>query len=267
MSEKTEQAIERQLAKKERFEFVLTINDNIICQRYFHINGFKPKSLYSQELKETFNYCVSLIKRDLRNKSAIFLKMTVPQIFESKEQMDEWVKHPSWELEVPSFIVLKDSDEVYVWDGEKVDLYDGFFNRSEFLVEDDDETNAKNDLKLAFLDNGKEIISQVWDGNVYPRFVRNNIDLSNQKNRYDGNSICESILIKAMIDGQKDLIPQIVKELCVCCSYEEGYDYTTRVNYGGKTYGFSPNSDWTKYVNSLESFYRKKTEDYRKTLY
>lgn len=266
MSEKSMQVLDRQVAKKERFEFVLTINDNIICQRYFHINGFKPKSLYSQELKEVFNYCVSLIKRDLRNKSYVFLKMTAPQIFDSKEQMEEWIKCPKWAIDVPSFIALRDSDDVYVWDGEKVELYDRFFNRSEYLVSDE-EKNVKNELKLTFLDNGKEIISQVWDGNVYPRFVRNNIDLSNQKNRYDGNSTYESLLIKAMIEGQKDLIPQIAKELCVCCSCDESYGYITRVNYGEKTYGLSSNSDWTKYINSLESFYRKKTESYRKTLY
>ena len=32
---------------KERFQFMLSINDNIICQRYFRINGFNAESLES----------------------------------------------------------------------------------------------------------------------------------------------------------------------------------------------------------------------------
>ena len=30
---------------KERFEFELTVGNNIICQRYFRINNFNPTSL------------------------------------------------------------------------------------------------------------------------------------------------------------------------------------------------------------------------------
>lgn len=39
--------------RQERFQFVLSVNDNIICQRYFKINGFNEDSLNSLELKET----------------------------------------------------------------------------------------------------------------------------------------------------------------------------------------------------------------------
>ena len=34
------------------FEFILKINGNIICQRYFPINNFNPDVLDSMELKE-----------------------------------------------------------------------------------------------------------------------------------------------------------------------------------------------------------------------
>lgn len=38
--------------KEERFEFVLYINNNIICQRFFHIFDFNEDSIKSLEIKE-----------------------------------------------------------------------------------------------------------------------------------------------------------------------------------------------------------------------
>ena len=38
--------------EEQRFEFVLYINNNIICQRYFHIFDFNEESIKSLELKE-----------------------------------------------------------------------------------------------------------------------------------------------------------------------------------------------------------------------
>ena len=70
MIEKTEKTVNelQSAAKKERFEFVLTINGNIVCQRYFRINGFENDSLRSMELVEGIDKCVPLIDRDLKAK-------------------------------------------------------------------------------------------------------------------------------------------------------------------------------------------------------
>lgn len=43
---------------EQRFEFVLYINKNIICQRYFSIKDFNEKVLKSLELKELMDYLV-----------------------------------------------------------------------------------------------------------------------------------------------------------------------------------------------------------------
>jgi hypothetical protein len=69
--------------EQERFEFVLYINDNIICQRYFPINNFNPKSIKSYELKELMdNICgmnndqfgsMGIIPNNLKNKTIEFL--------------------------------------------------------------------------------------------------------------------------------------------------------------------------------------------------
>ena len=64
MTEKTTN--ENSLLKKEQFEFILTINGNIICQRYFRINGFKREAYRSVELVEAIDKCVDLINADLK---------------------------------------------------------------------------------------------------------------------------------------------------------------------------------------------------------
>ena len=51
-------------SKREQFEFILTINGNIICQRYFRINGFKREAYSSLDLIETIDHCVYLIDQD-----------------------------------------------------------------------------------------------------------------------------------------------------------------------------------------------------------
>lgn len=38
--------------EEQRFEFVLYINNNIICQRYFHIFDFNEDAIHSLEVKE-----------------------------------------------------------------------------------------------------------------------------------------------------------------------------------------------------------------------
>ena len=57
----------------KKFEFVLYINENIICQRYFSIRRYNQKVLKSLELIECVNSCVSLIEDDLKNKSYDYL--------------------------------------------------------------------------------------------------------------------------------------------------------------------------------------------------
>ena len=40
---------------RERFQFILQINENIICQRFFKINGFTYESLESEEFKNVMD--------------------------------------------------------------------------------------------------------------------------------------------------------------------------------------------------------------------
>lgn len=266
MTEKT--VNETQNLKKERFEFVLTVNGNIICQRYFRINGFRNESLSSMELVETIDSCVSMISDNLKTKSEIYHFNAAPQVFNDTDEMNAWLgKH---NLPVPSYIVLRDSDETYVWDSEQATKYDGFFNKADFISNNDNECV----LKFTFIDNGvnyaeheehKEVCSKIWDGSVYPRFVRTNIDLSNLRNKYDGGDVYapfESAMIKLFNEGQSDLIPMIVKEICKCCSNSTKGYYTTNDTYGNTKYNFDIDNHNYKYFKGLEKFYKDKTDKY-----
>ncbi len=57
----------------KKFEFILYINGNIICQRFFSVKKYNPKVIRSLELVECLNYVVSLIENDLKLKSMDYL--------------------------------------------------------------------------------------------------------------------------------------------------------------------------------------------------
>lgn len=57
----------------KKFEFILRINGNIICQRYFAVKNFNPKSVYSLNLIECVNDCVEIVQGQLKKKSLEYL--------------------------------------------------------------------------------------------------------------------------------------------------------------------------------------------------
>jgi hypothetical protein len=55
----------KKFEEKEKFEFVLSINDNIICQRFFTVKNHNPNTINSIELYETVHYIKEIINRKL----------------------------------------------------------------------------------------------------------------------------------------------------------------------------------------------------------
>ena len=74
---------------KERFEFKLTVGENIICQRYFKINNFNPLSLSSIELADIMRHLAVMVDNDLKDKSQVYLDIMAPQIFHTEQEMNE----------------------------------------------------------------------------------------------------------------------------------------------------------------------------------
>lgn len=269
MAEKTN--LENSLAKLERFEFVLTVNGNIVCQRYFRISGFKERSLGSVQLTDAVEECVKLINEDLKEKSNIYNWYTAPQVFQNKEELDAWVEkynrgESKIKLEVPTVIVLRDSDETFVWCGDHVRPHRSF-NKSEYVG---DNTDGPCILKFSFLCDKKEVRSISWDiSRLYPRFVRSNIDLSNSKNRYDVEGLyapLEKFIIDRFNASRKDIISTLVYTICNACSKENVNEYDSVVNYGGKEYNLNIAGAKSKYMKDVYAYYSKKTKDYFSTL-
>lgn len=65
--------VERSKTFIEPYEFLLKINDNIIVQRFFAVNKFNPIACHSLELKYVADYCVDIIKEEMKNKTLDFM--------------------------------------------------------------------------------------------------------------------------------------------------------------------------------------------------
>lgn len=109
-------------------------------------------------------------------------------------------------------------------------------------------------FKFVVYDNGKEVISKIWDGRYYPSYVRKNVDLTNRQIKivkddhtkiYDKEAFFAShgsqlsgdlYVLRAMISDKENLVPIIQKCIYEVCSsfdgfYEKSSDYHTVVEY------------------------------------
>ena len=250
----------------ERFQFVLSMNDFIICQRYFKIGGFKDRSVESTDLLAAGNKCVEMIKDDLKWKTATYMKYSAPLIYASKEEMDNSLAKQEKKAIDPEFILIRDTEEMFVWDGETLTPYEGRFNKSDYLTKDEDTLP----LKFEFLVDNRPVYSELIDMSPYPRFVRNNIDLSNKKiyyrsresmSGYDYNMLC------LITKDRNDIIFPIICELANVCSFRDSDDYRTVltdnvgmvwVNQEKNAYTTDISRQNHKYLRKVENEYYKK---------
>lgn len=220
---------------KERFEFVLTTGGNIICQRYFRINNFNPKSLKSYELTSAIRHCAAVIDNDLKDKTAIYLERFAPKTFNSIAELEKYLSNEkNWDnFILGEGIVIrgnKKNDYFYAGNG-KYKEFDGKFDDGE-ITENDPELN-KTVYKFTFKVDGEECCTVQWDG-YYPKFVRDKIDLSNKRGKFDEEDIdrlsFEQYLLYKMVEGKSDLVYGLIKSICYACSYQNDEDYTTTVD-------------------------------------
>ena len=221
---------------KERFEFELTVGNNIICQRYFRINNFNPTSLRSYELTDAVRKCVSVIDRDLKDKTHTYLEIYAPKVFNTVEEMEAFIADPSnaYRLTMGEGLVVRGNtktDYVYTKNGKVRELG--------YKFDDGELTEApvaenKVTYKFAFKVDGREACTVVWDG-YYPKFVRDKIDLSNKRGKFDKDELdrlsFEQYLLYKMVQDKSDLVYGLIKNICQACSFDESKDsYTTNPN-------------------------------------
>ena len=95
-------------------------------------------------------------------------------------------------------------------------------------------TDNKVTYKFAFKVDGREACAVVWDG-YYPKFVRDKIDLSNKRGKFDEDEIdrlsFEQYLLYKMVQDKSDLVYGLIKNICQACSFDESKgSYTTKPN-------------------------------------
>lgn len=73
----------------KKFEFILRINSNIICQRFFAVKNFNPKVSGSVDIIECLNECVEMVQKQLKLKSLEYLwSQYNPYEKQSEEQVN-----------------------------------------------------------------------------------------------------------------------------------------------------------------------------------
>ena len=221
---------------KERFEFELTVGNNIICQRYFRINNFNPTSLRSYELTDAVRRCVATIDRDLKDKTHAYLEIYSPRVFSSVDEMASFVKNPENKrlLTLGEGLVVrgnKTTDYVYTDNGDCYAELGYKFDDGE--LSDSPVEDNKVEYKFAFKVDGREVCTVIWDG-YYPKFVRDKIDLSNKRGKFETEDLTrlsfEQYLLHKMVSGKSDLVYGLIKNICQVCSFSDNKDYTTDVN-------------------------------------
>ena len=127
---------------------------------------------------------------------------------------------------------LKSKSRVYTW---------RYFN-PQFPEENEEFTNPLIEpwactFKLVISDNKRDVITKIWDGYAYPKFVREKVDLSNKNVKvtnkdgrtyvYDKETFFkenadrlsfEHEVLKGMIIDRQDVLSQITKKICEACS-------------------------------------------------
>ena len=233
---------EQALAFKERFEFRLTVGDDIICQRYFRIGNFNPTSLRSSELTDTIRGCAEIIDNDLKSKSLIYLEIFAPRIFKDMEEFEKYIeteRNRNSLVRGEGIVIRTVKDHDFAWNGvDKLVPLDFKFEDGEFsepLTSEDYVT-----YKFAFLDYGREVCSTTWVG-AYPRFVRNSIDLSNKRGKLDPDDVYrvgfEQYILYKLVEGRSDLVWKLVKDICYTCSDSDDAAYTVLNEYKDETTG------------------------------
>ena len=116
-----------------------------------------------------------------------------------------------------------------------------YINYNENVTNDYGELERPNDgefiFKFSFLIDDKAVFEKIWDGNVYPKFVRNGVDLTNNYAQYDNKDTSSlsfsAAIIRYMQNGKTNLISDFIRRICetLSNSFSEKYSYTKQMKY------------------------------------
>ena len=142
----------------------------------------------------------------------------------------------------PLLSLLTDSNVVG-----KIEIPDGKIINKEYINYGQNTLNEYGDMerpndgefifKFSFLIDDKTVFEKIWDGNVYPKFVRNGVDLTNNYAQYDSKDTSSlsfgAAIIRYMQNGKINLISDFIRRICetLSNSFSDKYEYTKTMNY------------------------------------
>jgi hypothetical protein len=249
---------------KERHQFVLSANGNIICQRYFKVNGFNPNSLHSVELLDTVRDIVDMIKADLVSKSRVYTGITMTK----RSKLTGFYEGEELSYSDRGLIC---SDK---YEGE-IELSNGVVLNKTYIENDmtEDVDDEPFEFKFSYLFDDKLVCEEIWDGTVYPKYIRNSVDLSNSNSSYKYTDPMRMTfsqqMTKHLNEGRVDLIYTIIRMFCDTLSNNVDEDgnstekkYTSEMEYGDKTYYCTAYP--REYVKGWANAVRQKTIKYKR---
>ena len=181
--------------REERFEFLLFVNNNLICKRNFRISNYIEDSMSTMDFKQSMDAIVQTIDNDLKSKSRVYTWYNFDENYKDDEFSAPLIE--PWECTF-KFVVTDNKKEMYtkIWDGrwypkairDKVDI-------------------ANKTVKV--LTKSGEILT---------------LDKESYFKENEGRLNSEMYLTKAMMYDKPDLLAVITKRICELCSpREEGY--------------------------------------------
>ena len=209
------------IAYKSKFQFLIWVNDNVICQRYFKINGFNENFVHTEEFDECMNGIVRSIQEDLESKSRIFMWYT--NVYEPMKMQgfvtdDEIDKYGIDFLRIMCDSKIKGN--IIAPDGRI--FQKRYINYDSASNYDFGEVERPKDgefiFKFSFLIDDVPVFEKIWDGNVYPKFVRNGVDLTNAYASYNKNDTSTlsfgAAIVRHMQQGKTNLISDFIRRIC-----------------------------------------------------
>lgn len=222
--------------QESRFEFSLSVDDNLVCKRGFMMYDFIEGSMNTLEFKETADAIVEVIKNDLVAKSRVHTWY--------RHYKDTPMSDDEFEIQEPSifkFSIYDNKREVYSRIWESIG-----YPRS-----------VKNNVDLT----NKSYKIRFSDG-TEATYTEEQIESGTEKIPY------KIRVMYSMKKGKEDLIPIITKMICETCTswgnseFKELKDYTLSEKFGKKKYQYNPKADFNKLVKDWEKATSKKTKDY-----
>ena len=156
------------------FEFVLKINGNIICQRYFNIHNFNPDVIDSLEMKELLDSITGMSNNGILGSMGIIPKYLK---LRSAEYLQFFEDHPHLAFK------NKDGEKKNIWDKEDIYTFE---------------------IKI----DGEIVGVSQFTGNVFPPKIRYKVNLKHKTNIWGERVLNDKGQTIAL-----DILPRITKEI------------------------------------------------------